>query len=131
MKADRGFESLNMIPFIDIMLVLLTIVLTTSSFIASGRIAVNLPSASAEPVQEKDTEVLEIDAAGTIFHAGQPVPLADLRAKLGKLDRDTPILLRADKTLALQIFVDVADLLKEMSFSRLAVQTEARAGGGG
>ncbi|MDR0702983.1 MAG: biopolymer transporter ExbD [Azoarcus sp.] len=129
MKGEKGFESLNMVPFIDIMLVLLTIVLTTSSFIASGRIAVNLPSASVEPVQEKETEVLEIDAAGTIFHGGEPVPLAALRTKFEKLDRETPILLRADKTLALQVFVDVADLLKSMSFSRLAVQTEARRGG--
>ena len=33
---EKPFESMNVIPFVDIMLVLLTIVLTTSSFIASG-----------------------------------------------------------------------------------------------
>ncbi len=38
---------MNVIPFVDIMLVLLIIVLTTSSFIATGRIPVNLPEASA------------------------------------------------------------------------------------
>ena len=37
---------MNVIPFVDIMLVLLTIVLTTSSSIAAGRIPVNLPQAS-------------------------------------------------------------------------------------
>ncbi|MDR3220518.1 MAG: biopolymer transporter ExbD [Candidatus Accumulibacter sp.] len=128
-EEDRGFESLNMIPFIDIMLVLLTIVLTTSSFIASGRIAVNLPTASAEPVQEKETEIVEIDAAGAIFHGGQALTLPQLRERFAPLSRETPILLRADKTIPLQGFVDVADLLKRLGFSRLALQTDTRGGG--
>lgn len=43
---DKPFESLNVIPFVDIMLVLLTMVLTTASFIAVGRIPLSLPHAA-------------------------------------------------------------------------------------
>ena len=40
---ESGFESINIIPLVDVMLVLLTIVLTTSTFIAVGAIPVELP----------------------------------------------------------------------------------------
>ncbi len=43
---EKEFDYINVIPLVDVMLVLLTIVLTTSSFIATGRIPVELPRAS-------------------------------------------------------------------------------------
>ncbi len=45
---EKEFNYINVIPLVDVMLVLLTIVLTTSTFIASGMINVSLPKASAE-----------------------------------------------------------------------------------
>lgn len=123
---DKPIDGLNMVPFIDIMLVLLTIVLTTSSFIASGRIPVHLPQASASAPDNSQIETIEIDAEGQVFHAGEPVSLDGLAQRLSSLAPDTPCLLRADKRVALQSFVDVADLLKQKGFSKVAVQTEAR-----
>ena len=111
---DEPIDSLNMVPFIDIMLVLLTIVLTTSSFIASGRIPVRLPEVSqAERPETDETEVIEIDAAGRIHHAGAAVSLEELRGRLAGLGKETAFLLRADKEARLQSFVDVADALKQ------------------
>lgn len=121
---DKPFESMNMIPFIDIMLVLLTIVLTTSSFIASGRIPVNLPQASASEPDTRQTETIEIDAAGTIYLSGQQVNTDTLKTRLAGMDKETPMLLRADKAVALQRFIDVADVLKQLGFAKVAVQTE-------
>ena len=122
---EPHFESLNMVPFIDIMLVLLTIVLTTSSFIASGRIPINLPQAGASKSDTLVTETIEIDAAGGIHYQGTRVELAALGARLARLDKSTPVLLRADKDVALQRFIAVADLLKTAGFSKVAVQTQA------
>jgi biopolymer transport protein ExbD len=120
---ERPFESMNMIPFIDIMLVLLTIVLTTSSFIVSGKIPVHLPQAeSGAPDQEKSRTV-EIDARGQVFFEGEPVTMAALRAEIAPLPRDTPFLVRADREVRLQGFVDVADALKQSGFSKVAVET--------
>ena len=121
---DKPIDSLNMIPFIDIMLVLLTIVLVTSSFIASGRIPLALPQASAEMTEKAETEIIEIDAAGQIYYDGAAMRLEALGARLASLDKNAPILLRADKTLPLQGFVEVAALLKGLGFGRVALQTE-------
>ena len=46
MNDEQEFNYLNVIPLVDVMLVLLTIVLTTSTFIATGSIQVNLPKAA-------------------------------------------------------------------------------------
>ena len=43
----KKFDQINVIPFIDIMLVLLAIVLMTATFIAQGKIDVNLPTSKA------------------------------------------------------------------------------------
>jgi biopolymer transport protein ExbD len=121
---DGPIDTLNMIPFIDIMLVLLTIVLTTSSFIASGRIPVQLPQASASEPDTSQRVTIEIDAQGVVHHEGDAVEIEELRGRLASLPKDTAYLLRADRTVALQRFIDVADLLKQLGFSRVAVQTE-------
>jgi len=123
--VGKPFESMNMVPFIDVMLVLLTIVLTTSSFIASGRIPVNLPKAGAAASAAHETETIEIDARGHVFLDGVAVDAGQLRAGLGAKSRETPFLLRADKAVALQHFIAVADLLRELGFARMAVQVEA------
>jgi biopolymer transport protein ExbD len=122
---DKPIDGLNMVPFIDIMLVLLTIVLTTSSFIASGRIPVRLPQATADVADKTETELVEIDANGVVYYGGQSLPNVEaLGDKLKDLDKATPILLRADKTIQLQLFVEVADLLKRQGLTKVAVQTE-------
>jgi biopolymer transport protein ExbD len=121
---EKTIDSLNMVPFIDVMLVLLTIVLTTSSFIASGRIAVNLPQASPSAPDSSKTLTIEIDAEGRVFYGGAETTLTRLETELSGLDKSTAFLLRADKTIRLQLFIDAADLLKRLGFSSVAVQVE-------
>ncbi|MDR3299610.1 MAG: biopolymer transporter ExbD [Candidatus Accumulibacter sp.] len=120
---DKPFDSLNMVPFIDIMLVLLTIVLTTSSFIASGRIPINLPQATASVPEQDQSRTIEINAEGTIFLDSRPLTPEALRAEIAPLPKDTPFLLRADREVRLQRFVDVVDTLKQAGFTLVAVQT--------
>ena len=122
---DRGFESINVIPFIDIMLVLLTIVLTTSTFIATGEITVQLPKASATSQPDLSGIVLEIDVAGGLTLNQQPLELVDLQQRLMHYPLQTPVLIRADAALPLQGFVTVMDKVKMLGFQKLNLQTEA------
>lgn len=121
---DKPFESLNMVPFIDIMLVLLVIVLTTSTFIASGKIPINLPQSTAPQTATKDNQVIEINQQGGVFYNGKSVTLEELKSQLQGIPRDKAFLLRADKKVQLQQFITVADLLNQSGFSQVAVQTE-------
>lgn len=123
---EKGFDYINVIPFVDIMLVLLTIVLTTSTFIATGGIAVQLPKASQNSEETLKVRTIEIDRKGTIYFTGAPVTISSLRETLKALDRNSPFLIRADRDLQLQTFVDVLDTVKNSGFQKVSLQTERK-----
>lgn len=119
----KPIDYINVIPFVDIMLVLLTIVLTTSSFIASGMIPLDLPTATQNQSDILKTQIIEIDKTGRIFTNGKPTTLFDMQSALNPMNRKIPILIRADRTIDLQWFVDVLDIIKMMNFERVSLQT--------
>jgi biopolymer transport protein ExbD len=123
---EKEIDYINVIPFVDIMLVLLTIVLTTSTFIAAGSIPVNLPKASQNREETLKVRTIEIDRQGSIYLNASPVSLQGLRDILSPLNRSTPFLIRADKDIALQSFVDVLDVVKNMGFRQVSLQTEMK-----
>lgn len=122
---EKEFDYLNIIPLVDVMLVLLTIVLTTSTFIATGGIKVELPKASTvEQVTDLHPRTIAIDKEGRIWLEKSEIALASLAVALEGLNRETPILVRADKGLPLQGFVDVFTVIKQCGFGHLSLQTE-------
>lgn len=123
---EKNFDYINVVPFIDIMLVLLTIVLTASTFIAAGGIPLDLPKTSAARQEVLKTETIEVDPDGKVYFNSRPTTVERLGACLGPLDPETPILIRADRSVALQAFVDVLDMVKRHGFKRVSLQTEDR-----
>jgi len=121
---DKEFDYINVIPLVDVMLVLLTIVLTTSSFIASGMISMDLPKARCSAGEIPKTQTIEIDRTGQIYLNSRPVSAADLKAGLGGMNRKVPVLIRADRRINLQNFVSVLDIVKTLDFTRVSLQTE-------
>ncbi|WP_400766525.1 ExbD/TolR family protein [Methylosinus sporium] len=122
---EKPFETLNVIPLVDVMLVLLTMVLTTANFIATGRIPVSLPQATQAKVEKQKDKTIEIAADGRIFFDGQAAMKDELAGRLAGLPPETAFLISADRAVALQSFVDVADILKKANFTKVAVQTKA------
>jgi biopolymer transport protein ExbD len=127
MKEDKEFNYINVIPLVDVMLVLLTIVLTTSTFIATGAISVSLPKASLHGKAELlKNQTVSIDTNGKIFFNREEVGLNGLSARVSPLDKDTPLIVRADCDIRLQIFIDVLDILNTGGFKKVAIQTHTR-----
>jgi biopolymer transport protein ExbD len=127
MKEDREFNYINVIPLVDVMLVLLTIVLTTSTFIATGAISVSLPKASSRGKADViKNQIVSIDAGGKIFFNAEEVDLSSLSAQIRNLDKETPILVRADCDILLQVFINVLDILNTGGFKKVAIQTEIK-----
>ena len=69
---EKEFDYINMIPFIDVMLVLLTIVLTTSTFAVTGIIPVDLPKVTGKHEAATVTQVVVIDKQGAILSRARP-----------------------------------------------------------
>jgi biopolymer transport protein ExbD len=124
---EKEFDYMNVIPLVDVMLVLLTIVLTTSTFIATGAIPVELPKASASMEEALTSVAIEIDSHENMYLNAEPVSLATLRTALAKMERASPVLIRADHAIGLQLFVDVLDVVKTLGFTRVSLQTERKA----
>ena len=118
-------DGLNIVPFIDIMLVLLAIVLSISTFIAQGKIAVDLPSAkSAQQDKEDDKKVsVVIDKDNKFFIDDVEISDTELKDKLNAVNIKTLIELKSDKNAKFDSFVKVIDILKEKGHENFAIQT--------
>lgn len=123
---ENGFDTINVIPLVDVMLVLLTIVLTTSTFIAVGAIPVELPKAVNSSPETLQITTIEITKLGELYiNAERSTSLGNMRNTLMQMQRSQPILIRADKDIALQLFVDVMDVVKGLEFRKVSLQTES------
>ena len=70
--------------------------------------------------------IISIDAQGVIYFAANIVSLEGLGTLIKDIDRETPIILRADRSVRLQVFVDVLDLLNSGGFKKVAIQTQRK-----
>ena len=118
-------EGLNVIPLIDIMLVLLAIVLSVSTFIAQGSIKIDLPnSESAEKKQdETDKIAVLINKDNDFFIGEEKVPEENLKEKLNEIKNETLIELKSDKESKFDSFIKVIDILKEKNHENFAITT--------
>lgn len=123
---SNRFDQINMVPFIDVVLVLLAIVMTTASFVSQGLIEVNLPASSTATEASDQSKSLElaIKADNTIYYEGELTSVEALNAKLATLAPSSKFLLRIDKTADFQNFITVFDALKQHNFDDIAVETE-------
>ncbi len=121
---EKEFDAINVVPLVDVMLVVLTIVLMTSTFIATGSLSVELPRASKNVQETSKTRIVEIDKNGYLYLDSKFISLAGLKTALTSLSRETAVLIRADKNLKLQVFIDVLDLVKGLRFKKVSIQTE-------
>ena len=124
-KQRKRFDEINVIPFIDIMLVLLVMVLTTATFIKQGVIPVDLPNAKTSNKEEIKKEInIYVNANGDIFFNKDKVDLKLLEDKLSMISRDDTVVLRSDKNSKFQDFVSVMDILKRLQHEQLYIVTK-------
>jgi len=120
----KKFDSINVVPFIDIMLVLLVIVLTTASFVAKGLIPVDLPqSKTASAQDDKKNLTITIRQNGDILFEKIIVSEEDVAKELSKYKVDTPVHINCDKEARFDLFVTLLDELEANEFRNLGIIT--------
>ncbi len=129
MRSVRRGDGLNIVPFIDVILVLLAIVLSVSTFIAQGKIKVSLPNAkNAEKSQPNDQKVVvvSVDDHDNIFIDDKPVNLEALREAIKQIDPKILIDLKSDKSSRFETFISIMDILKEHNHENFSISTQAQ-----
>jgi len=124
-KQRKRFDDINVIPFIDIMLVLLVMVLTTATFINQDIIPVELPTAKADKKEDIKKEItIYVNAKGEMFFGKQKVDLKTLEEKLSLISKNQTVVLRSDKESKFQDFVSVMNILKRLKHEQLYIVTK-------
>ncbi len=119
---DHELNQINVIPLVDVMLVLLVIVLTTATFISTGQIPVDLAKAS-EAADRKDVPlVITLTADGQLYLNDLAVPASGLKPVLAQHPRESLVVVRADKVTILERFVQVVDEIRSLGFGQVSLE---------
>lgn len=125
MKQRKKFDQINVIPLIDILLVLLVMVITTATFIKQGILPIELPDAKSSDKKQDNKELnIYITKDGAYHLDKKAISLADLTTKLSGIDKDQTVVLRSDKDASFQHFVSVMDILKKLEHKQLYIVTK-------
>lgn len=119
---QRDIDQINVIPLVDVMLVLLVIVLTTATFISSGQIPVNLAKAKEVGTHKDAPIIITLTADGALFLNDRTVPEGGLQGALTAEPRDSAIVVRADKVTLLERFVSVVDEVRGLGFQQVSLE---------
>jgi biopolymer transport protein ExbD len=121
MKSLKKVEGINVVPLIDIMLVLLAIILTISSFIALGKIEIALPQASSHTKIEPKQFEIAITANKEFYINDKKVQKEQLINKLDEIKKEDLVAISADKQVPYEEFIFVIDILKQKNIEKISM----------
>ena len=136
MSRSRGkrkpMAEINVVPYIDVMLVLLIIFMVTAPMLMQG-VKVDLPEAAADPVENQDSEplIVSIDAQRQLYlnlgNEKQVLTLASIKDKVSRVmsrNKDKPVLIRGDQSVPNGEVVTVKVALQEAGAPSVGLVTE-------
>lgn len=127
---DDVIAAINMVPFIDICLVLLIIFMVTSSYIVRAAIEVDLPSAASGSDVAPSTVLVEIQQDGSMFFNGEPTTLGALpalvEAEVASEDTVNAII-AGDRRVDYGVVIDVVDVVKLAGVASFALNIDREA----
>ena len=128
---------LNVTPLLDLCFVLLIIFMITTPLMENSVDLVVPSSATAKTeISPEQTQIIQIDRNDVLKLNGEVTNKADLESQLAALkarDSQISVVVRPDRDLAIQKFIDVMDILKRVGIGRVGVMTrreEGQPGGG-
>ena len=124
-KKRTVMAEINMVPFIDITLILLIIFMVMSPLLVQMQLTVDLPKSNAINTRAEDDVIrIEVQKNGTISVMNKKIALKNLERELilrmGKASKKT-ILVQADKEVPIQQVVDVFDVAKKLGAAKLGI----------
>jgi len=123
---NTKFSQINVIPFIDIMLVLLVIVLMSATFLNSS-ISVDLPNSKSSKTKElKNPKEILINSDNNIYFDGILMSNSDLEHIIKSLPKDQKYLIRGDKNSHFNSFIQVIDIFKSNDISNVSIITKSK-----
>ena len=132
-RRRKPISEINVVPYIDVMLVLLVIFMVTAPLMTQG-IKVDLPEAMSGALEVDDEEpmlVVSVKRNGNYYmnvgEEEQPVPLQEVQSRTAKIVAARPdirVLVEGDKNLPYGVIVDLMNTLQVAGAARIGLVTE-------
>jgi biopolymer transport protein ExbD len=119
---ERDINQINVVPLVDVMLVLLVIVLTTATFISTGQVPVNLAKAKEASSRSETPIVVTVTAEGGLFLNDRAVVEGGLPPLLQPYPKESPVVVRADRVTLLERFVSIVDEIRSLGFRQVSLE---------
>lgn len=119
-------SEINIIPLVDVVLVLLIIFMITAPLLYRG-MDIKLPQASTNSIKPEDRKVLTVEKNQTVYLDKEEIGMARLEEKLRHLKGESPevsVYLRADRDVDYGTVVQVMDSVKRAGIDKLGIVTE-------
>ncbi|WP_263772451.1 ExbD/TolR family protein [Propionivibrio soli] len=133
-QRGRGHDDpeINLIPFIDVLLVIIIFLMLTTTYAKFSGLEINLPTADANQQAEQPNEVsVAVTAAGQVLVNKTPLASPDVRAISEALRRaagdnkDPLIVINADAKATHQSVVDVMQAAQSAGYARISFATQS------
>ena len=133
MRKRRAVAEINVVPYIDVMLVLLIIFMVTAPMLMQG-VKVDLPDADSKPVENQDSEplIISVDAQGRFYlnlgaEDKQALELVTVQKRVAAVLRrtpDKPVLVWGDQAVPYGTVVTVMSALQDAGAPSVGLVTE-------
>jgi|SRR6202790_168782 len=124
-QTQTSLSEINMVPFVDVVLVLLIIFMITAPILQSG-IEVDVPKTKTVREITEQRLVITIDKAQRVYLGNEPINIRQLGSKVQqqlKKPQDA-VFLRCDETVPFGIFATVIDSLRQAGINNISIVTE-------
>ncbi|MEC4674516.1 MAG: biopolymer transporter ExbD [Nitrospirota bacterium] len=130
-RHRRFLSEINIIPLVDVVLVLLVIFMVTAPMLHRG-IDLTLPSSTSNTIRPDERLIITIEPDQTIYLGKDRVSIIDLRKRLNVARASNPavsVYLRSDQTVPYGRIVQIMDEVKGAGIERLGMVTSPKGAG--
>lgn len=124
-RPRQFLSEINVIPLVDVVLVLLVIFMVTAPMLHRG-LDINLPTSAANNMKADERLIITIQKDHSLSLGNDPISLIDLRTKLQEAKVSNPFIsvyLRADQAVPYGTVVQIMDEVKGANIERLGMVT--------
>jgi len=126
-RKRRKRPELNLVPLIDVLVMLIFFAFVTMQFKSAATLNITLPKVETAGKNEfKGTVTIAIDKEGVISFNGKIVPdeqLVPLLEQVHNVDKDIPVLIKADETTQLKKLAFVMDSCRKTGLNKFSLQS--------
>lgn len=126
---DQPIASINVVPLVDIILVVLIIFMVTAPLVLKPSIDINLPKASSGEATPQTSLNIALGTDGTLTLNGAPATLETITAAASQLaieKPDTAAILAADKSVTLERLTEIIDIVKTAGIKKVAFSIDKK-----